>query len=134
MICELAEPLYFRRFASALALLLVAAGPAAAQVQPPPPLLVPLAVTQLEERSRVEDLESTRLISLTFSEAVAIKDLLLLLVRDTNLSIVPDEDVEGSFIGELKNLTLRQALETILKADPEYPFAVMLSEMMNANQ
>ena len=28
----------------------------------------------------------------------------------------------------------RQALETILKADPEYPFAVMLSEMMNANQ
>ena len=126
MICELAEPLYFRRFASALALLLVAAGPAAAQVQPPPPLLVPLAVTQLEERSRVEDLESTRLISLTFSEAVAIKDLLLLLVRDTNLSIVPDEDVEGSFIGELKNLTLLQALETILQ-----PFALDYSMQDN---
>jgi len=28
----------------------------------------------------------------------------------------------------------RQALETILKAEPGYPFAVMLSEMMNANQ
>jgi MSHA biogenesis protein MshL len=124
MICELADPLYFRRFTYALALLLLAAGPVAAQVQPP--VLPPLAVTQLEERSRVEDLENTRPISLTFSEAVAIKDLLLLLVRDTNLSIVPDGDVEGSFVGELKNLTLRQALETILQ-----PFALDYSVQDN---
>ena len=115
MICELAEPLHFRRFASASVVLLLIAGPAAAQGQPPPPPLPPLAVTQLEERSQVEDLESTRPISLTFSEPVPIKDLLLLLVRDTNLSIVPDADIEGAFIGELKNLTLRQALETVLQ-------------------
>lgn len=123
MICELAEPRQFRRCARALAVLLLMVGPAAARDDPqvpaaqPPiqPPLPPLAVTQLEERSRAEDLDSTRPISLTFSESVAIKDLLLLLVRDTNLSIVPDTNVEGSFIGELKNLTLRQTLETILQ-------------------
>jgi MSHA biogenesis protein MshL len=122
MICKLAEPPRFRRYARALAVLLLTAGPAAVHVdaqvpsQPPgqPPLL-PLAVTQIEERSQAEDFESTRPISLTFSEPVAIKDLLLLLVRGTNLSIVPDTDVEGSFIGELRNLTLRQALETVLQ-------------------
>ena len=37
------------------------------------------------------------------------------LVRDTDLSVVPDPDVEGTFVGELKNVTLRQALDLVLR-------------------
>ena len=33
----------------------------------------------------------------------------LLLVRGTSLSVVPDPSITGSFIGELKNVTVRQA-------------------------
>ena len=46
---------------------------------------------------------------------MAITDLLLRLVRDTDLSVVPDPDVEGTFVGELKNVTLRQALDLVLR-------------------
>ena len=38
-----------------------------------------------------------------------------MLVRDTRLSVVPDPDVQGMFRGELKDVTLRQALEMILQ-------------------
>ena len=38
-----------------------------------------------------------------------------MLVRDTRLSVVPDPDVQGTFRGELKDVTLRQALEMILQ-------------------
>ena len=41
--------------------------------------------------------------------------MLLLLVRGTNLSVVPDPSVGGSFIGDLKSVTIRQALGLILK-------------------
>jgi MSHA biogenesis protein MshL len=44
-----------------------------------------------------------------------VRDLLLLLVRGTNLSIVPDPAIGGTFIGELKNVTVRQALGLILR-------------------
>ena len=44
-----------------------------------------------------------------------ITDLLLRIVRDTDLSAVPDPDVEGTFVGELKNVTLRQALDLVLR-------------------
>ncbi len=44
-----------------------------------------------------------------------VQDLLLLLVRGTNLSIVPDPAIGGTFIGELKNVTVRQALGLILR-------------------
>jgi MSHA biogenesis protein MshL len=54
-------------------------------------------------------------ISLSFAEPIAVPELLLLLVRDTNISVVPDPDVEGTFKGELKNVTLRQALDLILR-------------------
>ena len=80
-----------------------------------PQALQPLVVTQLDERQRDAELEGGRTFSLSFSEAIPIKDLLLLLVRDTTLSIVPDPDIDGTFIGELKNVTVRQALELILR-------------------
>ena len=79
---------------------------------PQTPGLSPLAVSQIEEGRRSDSMEQT--MTLSFAEPVAIRELLLLLVRDTNLSVVPDPDVEGTFTGELKNVTLRQALELIL--------------------
>lgn len=57
----------------------------------------------------------TRTFTLTFSQPLAVRDLLLLLVRGTSLSVVPDPSISGSFIGELKNVTVRQALALILQ-------------------
>src|SRR5258708_13990968 len=72
-----------------------------------------LPLTQVDERGLAADLDN-RTFSLTFAQQVPIKDLLLLLVRGTAISIVPDAAISGSFIGELKNLTVRQALSLIL--------------------
>lgn len=72
-----------------------------------------LPLTQLDEGGLAADLDS-RTFSLAFAQPVPIRDLLLLLVRGTNLSIVPDPTIAGSFFGELKNVTVRQALGLIL--------------------
>jgi MSHA biogenesis protein MshL len=77
--------------------------------------LRPLAVTQLDERRQGSDLDSARTVTITLSEPTPITDLLLMIVRDTRLSVVPDPDVQGTFRGELKDVTLRQALEMILQ-------------------
>jgi MSHA biogenesis protein MshL len=73
-----------------------------------------LLLTQLDERGLAADLDN-RTFSLTFAQPVPIRDLLLLLVRSTNLSVVPDLAATGSFIGELNNVTVRQALGLILR-------------------
>jgi type II secretory pathway component GspD/PulD (secretin) len=73
-----------------------------------------LPLTQLDERVLAGDLDN-RTFTLTFAQPVPIKDLLLLLVRGTNLSIIPDPAIGGTFIGELKNVTVRQALGLILR-------------------
>ena len=72
-----------------------------------------LPLTQLDERALAAELDN-RTFTLTFAQPVPVKDLLLLLVRGTNLSVVPDPAIAGSFIGELKNVTVRQALGLIL--------------------
>ncbi len=69
---------------------------------------------QLDDRSPAADLDN-RTFNMTFAQAVAVRDLLLLVVRGTSLSVVPDPGVDGSFIGELKNVTVRQALNLILQ-------------------
>lgn len=79
----------------------------------PSPQLPPLAITQIEDRSRGQDLDG-RTLSIRSAEPLAIKDLLILLFRDTDFSIVLDPDVAGVFSGELRNVTLRQALELVL--------------------
>lgn len=79
-----------------------------------PRQLPPLPLTQLDERSPAADLDN-RAFNLTFAQPVPVRDLLLLLVRGTSLSIVPDPGVSGTFIGELKNVTIRQALTLILQ-------------------
>jgi len=105
---------------SAVAVLLMATAQGAAQVPAPQaqgtePPLRPLAVTQLDERQEGGDLDSTRPVSIMLSDPTPIVDLLLMLVRNTRLSVVPDPDVQGTFRGELKDVTLRQALEMILQ-------------------
>ncbi len=72
-----------------------------------------MAVTQLDERQRLEDLDGHRF-SLSFSEPVPVRDVFTLIVRDTNFSLVSDPGLEQTFTGELKNVTLREALELIL--------------------
>lgn len=81
-----------------------------AAVQAPMP---PLPLPQLDDRAFAPELDSHRF-SLTFGQPVPIRDLLLLLVRGTSLSIVADPSLNGSFIGELKNVSVRQALDMAL--------------------
>jgi len=105
----------------AAAVLLMAAVQGAAQVPSQPSQtgqagpLRPLAVTQLDERQQGSDLDSTRPVTITLSDPTPIADLLLMLVRDTRLSVVADPDVQGTFRGDLKDVTLRQALDMILQ-------------------
>ena len=73
-----------------------------------------LPLTQLDERSPAAELDN-RTFTLTFAQPVSLRELLLLLVRGTPLSLVPDPGVGGTFIGELKSVTIRQALTLILQ-------------------
>jgi MSHA biogenesis protein MshL len=75
--------------------------------------LPPLPLTQLDERTPSADFDG-RAFSLTFAQPIPVRELLLLLVRGTNLSIVPDPAISASFIGDLKGVTVRQALDLIL--------------------
>jgi type II secretory pathway component HofQ len=64
--------------------------------------------------SAAADLDAARTLSVTFSRPAPIRDVLLLLVRGTPFSTVADASVRVTFSGELRNLTLRQALESVL--------------------
>ena len=81
---------------------------------PRAPQMPALPLTQLDDRALSADLDN-RTFSLTFAQPVAVQDVLLLLVRGTSLSIVPEPSINGMFIGELKNVTVRQALGLILQ-------------------
>jgi type II secretory pathway component GspD/PulD (secretin) len=85
--------------------------PAAAQTQTVRMPMLPL--TQLDERGASADLDH-RALTLTFAHPVPITDVLLMLVRGTSLNLIPDPAISGTFIGELKNVTVRQALDSIL--------------------
>lgn len=87
-------------------------GPAG-QRQPVRQQMPTLLLTQLDPRVLAADLDN-HAFSLTFAQPVPIKELLLLLVRGTNLSVIPDPNVDGSFVGDLKNVTVRQALDLVL--------------------
>jgi MSHA biogenesis protein MshL len=100
-------------FRTAACLVLVSWAGTGRSEQPPLGQLPPLPLTQLDDRSLAADLDN-RTFTLTFAQPVSIKDLLLLLVRGTALSVIPDPNADGSFIGELKNVTVRQALGLIL--------------------
>jgi type II secretory pathway component GspD/PulD (secretin) len=73
----------------------------------------PLPLMLLDERGPAGELDS-RTVTLTFAQPVPVRDVLLLLVRGTNLSLIPDSSITGAFTGELKNVTVRRALDSIL--------------------
>lgn len=95
-----------------LAVSLLGAGDLFAQAGTQPPAPVP--VTRIEERVGGSDMDSPRAVSLSIAQPIAIREALLLLVTGTPFSIVTTENVEGLFSGELKDLSLRQALEAVL--------------------
>src|SRR5688572_12903602 len=94
----------------------VAGGGARVAPQAPQPrlsgLLPPLPVTQVDPRDTT--LDSPRRISLTFLEARPIDEVLALLAVGTPYSVSIDGDATGSFRGELKHLSLRDALMAML--------------------
>jgi MSHA biogenesis protein MshL len=73
-----------------------------------------LPLTQIDDRLPAADLDN-RTFALSFAQPVAIRDVLLHLVHGTSLSMIPDPGISGAFIGELKNVTVRQALDLILQ-------------------
>ena len=73
-----------------------------------------LPVTQLDAPQTDPELDGPR-ITLAFVKRTPIHDVLLLLVRDTRLSVIPDPSLTQTFIGDLKNVTLREAFDLILE-------------------
>jgi hypothetical protein len=69
-------------------------------------------VTQID--SRETTLDSPRRLSLSFLEPRPIDEVLALLTAGTPYSVSIDLDAVGSFRGDLKQLTLREALSTML--------------------
>jgi type II secretory pathway component GspD/PulD (secretin) len=87
-------------------------GQTTAATMPPRLPLPPLPITQLDERETTID--SPRRMTLTFAEPQPIEQVLQLLMMGTSFSLAIDPEVKGSFRGELKQLTLREALTTLL--------------------
>ena len=92
----------------------VAGGLQASGQAPAPAPLPPAPVIQLDERVTNPELDGRRF-SLSFSDSRPIIDILRLLVADTNLSLIPDPALDQTFVGELKNVTLREALDLMLE-------------------
>jgi len=75
----------------------------------------PLPATSLDERQPGASLDGPRRISMTVARPMPLADLLLLLVNGTPFSLVDGEAAPGAtFIGDLKDLTMRQAIEAVL--------------------
>jgi len=85
-----------------------------AQPQQRPAQLPVLPLTQLDERALAADLDS-KTFTLTYTQPVPVRELLVQIVRGTSLSIVTDPSIGEAFIGELKNVTVRQALGLVLR-------------------
>jgi len=88
------------------------AGPAAT---PRSADLPPLPATTLDVRQPAANLDGPRRITLTVARPMPLGDLLLLLVNGTPFSLVDADAVSGAtFVGDLKDLTMRQAIEAVL--------------------
>lgn len=87
-------------------------GQAVAQSGGQPP--APFPVTRIDERAAATDLDAPGAVSLSIGRPLPIREALLLLVAGTPFSIVVGEEVDGDFSGELKDLSIRQALEAVL--------------------
>ncbi|HYT74986.1 MAG TPA: hypothetical protein VEL79_09590 [Vicinamibacterales bacterium] len=81
---------------------------------PPAGRLPPRPVTRIDPGAAAATLDSPRRLTVSFSEPRPIDEVLHLLTSGTPFSVAIDPDATGSFRGELKNLTLREALATLL--------------------
>ena len=81
---------------------------------PQPSALPPLPATQVDATPASAALDVRRQVSLTFVEPRPIDEVLRLLLSGTPFSLAIDSDVSGAFRGELRDLTLREALTTLL--------------------
>jgi type II secretory pathway component GspD/PulD (secretin) len=86
----------------------------AAPARPAGSPLPPLPVTQIDQRDAAASLDAQRGLSLSFAEPMPIAEVLRLLVEGTPFSLAVDSEATGAFRGELKRLTLREALTTLL--------------------
>jgi MSHA biogenesis protein MshL len=80
---------------------------------PGPQQLRPLPVTETDATAAAA-LDSARHLTLMFAEPRPVDDVLRLLVAGTPFSLAIDPDATGAFRGELRDLTLRDALTTLL--------------------
>jgi len=76
--------------------------------------LPPLPATEIDAASAAAALDAPRRIVLTFAEPRPIDEVLRLVLSGTPFSLAIDSDVSGAFRGELRDLTLREALLTLL--------------------
>lgn len=86
----------------------------AAPARPAGSQLPPLPATQTDQRDAAASLDAQRGLSLRFLEPMPIGEVLRLLVEGTPFSLAIDPDAGGTFRGDLKRLTLREALTTLL--------------------
>ena len=99
-----------RAAVTALAILTFAA---TAHGQQPSRALPGMPATRLDDGAS-QALDERRGLSLTFSRPLPVRDVLLLLFRGTRFSVLMDPSASGTFAGELREVTLRQALESVL--------------------
>jgi MSHA biogenesis protein MshL len=76
--------------------------------------LPPLPVTQIDATAAAAALDAPRQLTLTFIEPRPIDEVLRLVVSGTPFSFAIDPDVSGAFRGQIHDLTLRDALTTLL--------------------
>jgi type II secretory pathway component GspD/PulD (secretin) len=100
--------------AVATALTLMAGSVCLRAQQGPPQALPGVAVVQLDLRQSHPELDGRRM-SVGYPEPTPIKDVLLRLVRETRLSVILDPSLNQTFVGDLKNVTIREALDLILE-------------------
>jgi hypothetical protein len=68
----------------------------------------------MDARQTDPELDGQRM-SFAFPQPTPVRAILLRLVRGTRLSLIPDSSLEQTFVGDLKNVTRRQALDLILE-------------------
>ena len=71
-------------------------------------------ITRLDDGQASGDLDRVPAGTLTFAHPLPVREVLFMLFRGTPFSVVFDPAVNGTFTGELTDLTLRQALEAVL--------------------
>lgn len=76
--------------------------------------LPPLPVTRLDARQTDAELDGQRM-SFGLAQPTPVREVLLMLVRGTRFSLIPDSSLEQTFVGDLKSVTRREALDLVLE-------------------